>query len=48
MDSVVAHVGLVHSADHVEMDGVRSEDKGLANHGQLNRVDTALSGLIAR
>jgi len=48
MDSVVTHVRLVDSSNHMEMNGVRSKDESLTDHGQLNGVNTALSGLITR
>jgi len=48
MDGIVAHIRAMHGADHVEMDGVRTEDEGLADKGQLNAVNSASRGLIAR
>ncbi len=41
MNGVVADVGRVHRADHVEMDGVRSQDEGLTHCEQLNAVDAS-------
>ena len=48
MDSVVTHVRLVDGTNHMEMNGVRSKDESLADHAQLNGVNTTLSGLITR
>mmetsp|Transcript_468 Transcript_468/g.710 ORF Transcript_468/g.710 Transcript_468/m.710 type:complete len:709 (+) Transcript_468:3585-5711(+) len=48
VDGVVAHVGLVHGTNHVEVNRVGAQDESLADHGQLNAINTANSGLIAR
>ena len=48
MDSVVTHVRLVDGTNHMKMNGVRSKDESLADHAQLNGVNTTLSGLITR
>ena len=41
VNGVVSHVGLVHGSNHVEVDGVGSENEGLADCGKLNIVNTA-------
>ena len=48
MDGIVANVRVVDSANHMEVNGVRSENKSLTDLGKLTRVDAADGGLISR
>ena len=48
MDGIVANVRVVDSANHMEVNGVRSENKSLTDLGKLTGVDAADGGLISR
>jgi hypothetical protein len=40
-DGVALNIGLVDSSDHVEMKGVTTQFKGLANIGELNVLNSS-------
>ena len=48
MDSVITHVRRVHSADHMEVNGIGAKDEGLADIGEFNAVDSSRSRFISR
>jgi len=48
MDGVVAHVRRMHSTDHVEMDGIATENESLTHSRELNTIDSSRGSLIAR
>ena len=46
MNGIVAHVRLVHGANHVEMDGVSSELEGLTDVSELDVLNATDDGFI--
>lgn len=48
VDGIVAHVGLVHSSNHVEMDWISSQLEGLTDIGELTVLNATDDRFIAR
>ena len=41
MDGIISNIGIVHSAYHMEMNWVRSQDKGLTDIIELDTIDSS-------